>query len=242
VNHLLDTAHENLRRHLTENRYPGRGLVVGRADDGTFRIVYFIMGRSQHSRNRRFVLAGSTLRTEPVDVAAVGDPSLIIYEAMLQWNSVHIVSNGDQTRTVHDALDRGETFEAALATREREPDAPNFTSRITAMIEAHPERPSLALSLLRANRFDPTHTDHTTHRPALVAAGLGYCLTTYMGDGDPLPPFAGDPLVMPCGGTPEECLDLYWRALNPDNRISLAVKAIDADGRTGRILVQNRFQ
>jgi hypothetical protein len=233
-------ARETFDRHLARNPYPGRGLVIGRSAGGGWLILYWIMGRSAQSRNRRFAAEGGVLRTEPVDASLVKDPSLIIYEAMLELPGVHLVSNGDQTRTVHEALRAGGTFEAALATREREPDAPNFTPRISGMLDLRGPRGGMALSVLRAGRLDPRETDRHTYRPAPPAPGFGYGLTTYSGDGDPLPGFAGDPLLLPLEGGPEEVLEAYWGALHAENRISLAVKAVGPAGGS-RLLVRNRF-
>ncbi|MGY8802697.1 MAG: IMP cyclohydrolase [bacterium] len=223
------------------NPYPGRGLVVGRSSENdAWLFVYFIMGRSQHSRNRRFVAEGSTLRTEPVDMSLIDDPSLIIYEAMLDSDSTYLVTNGDQTRTVHDALASGGTFDGALATREREPDAPNYTPRISAIVDTRGDEATFALSILKANSLDPAQTDRTTFRPANPPAGFGWLLTTYAGDGSPLPSFSGDPMAVPCAGSPAEILESYWKALDPDNRISLAVKHIAASGET-TLTVKNRY-
>ena len=233
-------ARESFDRHIARNPYPGRGLVIGRSPGNEWLVLYWIMGRSAQSRNRRFVVEGSVLRTEPVDASLVKDPSLIIYEAMLELPGTHLVSNGDQTRTVHQALQVGGTFEGALATREREPDAPNFTARITGLLDLSRAPGAMALSILRAGRLDPQQTDRYAYRPAAPAPGFGYGLTTYSGDGNPLPSFAGDPLLLPLDGGPEAVLDAYWNALDAENRISLAVKAIAAGGAS-RMLVRNRF-
>jgi hypothetical protein len=230
-----------LDRHLRQNSYPGRGLVVGRSSsEEAWLIVYWIMGRSAHSQNRRFVAEGSVLRTEPVDVRLVEDASLIIYEAMLELPGIYLVSNGDQTRTIYEALQVGGTFDSALATREREPDPPNYTPRISAMLDLRSPPGAIALSLLKANRADPAWTDRYTYRPASPPKGLGYGLTTYMGDGSPLPSYVGDPLLLPLEGTSQQVLDTYWEALDTDNRVSLAVKRIPPVGASD-ILVHNRF-
>jgi hypothetical protein len=236
-------AKDAFGRHLEQNAYPGRGLVIGRAPDGAWLQVYWIMGRSENSRNRRFVAEGGSLRTEPVDAAKLRDPSLVIYDAMLEGDGRYVVSNGDQTRTVFGALARGGpfAFEAALATREREPDAPNYTPRITGLLDlADPAAPRLALGILRANDADPARTDRTSFRPAPPPAGLGLGLTTYAGDGSPLPSFRGDPLWLPLAGDPEAVLEAYWAALDRDNRVALAVKRVAAEGGPGRIWVCNR--
>jgi len=240
---MIAIAEHNFQRHIRDNRYPGRGLVIGRASmDEAWLQVYWIMGRSVHSQNRRFVVEGSTLRTEPVDPAKVEDPSLIIYEAMLELPRVYLVSNGDQTRTLYTYLRDGGLFDQALATREREPDAPSYTPRISAMLAPEGPLGPIALSILKANLADPAYTDRFTYRPAPPPPGFGYCITTYMGDGSPLPPFTGDPLLVPCRGSVEEVLDTYWSALDPTYRVSLAVKEIASGTGTSRIVARNRFE
>ncbi len=232
-------ARETFDRRLAANPYPGRGLVIGRCTENEWLILYWIMGRSAQSRNRRFVAEGAVLRTVPVDASLVKDPSLIIYEAMLELPGLHLVSNGDQTRTVYESLKAGSTFDAALATREREPDAPNFTPRITGLLDLTGE-PAVVLSILKAGRIDPQQTDRYAYRPSAPAPGFGFGLTTYSGDGNPLPSFGGEPLLLPLAGTPEAVLEAYWGALDVQNRISLAVKVI-APGGASRLLLRNRF-
>jgi len=238
---IYESAERNFETHLVRNAYPGRGLVVGRAADGeAWQIVYWLMGRSAHSRNRRLVLEGGTLRTVPVDESLVEDPSLIVYEAILERPGQQIVSNGDQTRTIHDALEAGGRFEDALASREREPDAPNYTPRISALLDLSGGEARLLLSILRASPADPERTDRTTFAPTPPPPGLGLCLTTYAGDGSPLPPFRGDPLPMPLAASAEETLERYWGALDADNRIALAVREIPGAGAVPRTLLRNR--
>jgi hypothetical protein len=151
-----------------------------------------------------------------------------------------LVSNGDQTRTIYEALQAGRTFDDALATREREPDPPNYTPRISAMLDLRGAQGAITLSLLKANRANPEWTDRYTYRPAPPPAGLGYGLTTYMGDGSPLPSFVGDPLLLPLEGAAQQVLEAYWTALDTKNRVSLAVKHISKTGAS-EILVRNRF-
>jgi len=233
-------AKASFARHLEQNPYPGRGLVLGRASSGDAWLqVYWIMGRSPNSRNRIFVADGSRLRTEAHAPAALEDPSLVIYEAMAELPGLHVVSNGDQTVTIRDALERGEGFEQALETREREPDAPNYTPRISGLLDLRGSEPRLALSILKANAADPARTDRFSYRPAPPPAGLGLGLTTYQGDGQPLPSFAGEPLWLPLEGDAERVLERYWQALDAENRVALAVKTIPPDGPV-RILIRNR--
>jgi hypothetical protein len=159
-------AQANFSRHLVANPYPGRGLVLGRAESGASWLqVYWIMGRSDNSRNRVFVADGSELRTEAADPAKLADPTLIIYEAMLELPGAYLVSNGDQTRTAFDVMEAGGRFEDALEMREREPDAPNYTPRISGLIDLRLSPPSIALSILKASAADPSLTDRTTFRP-----------------------------------------------------------------------------
>jgi IMP cyclohydrolase len=238
----MEAAHlaaRNFASHLRDNPYPGRGLVIGRSSlDHGWIMLYWIMGRSAHSRNRRFVVEGGTLRTTPIDPQLLTDPSLIIYEAMLELPGIYLVSNGAQTRTMYETLSSGGTFDAALAQWQHEPDAPNYTPRISAMLIL--ARQQVTLSLLKANQIDQAYTDRYTYRPAVPAQGLGVGLTTYHGDGNPLPSFTGDPLLLPCAGSPEDLLDTYWEALDAHNRVALAVKHIPAQGGTGTIIVRNQ--
>jgi IMP cyclohydrolase len=234
-------ARRTFDQSIVNNRYPGRGLVIGRNGAGDFTFIYWIMGRSEHSRNRQFVAEGGVLRTQAFDPSRVVDPSLIIYEAMLELPGVQLISNGDQTRTIRDGLVAGSSFEAALATRAHEPDGPHYTPRISGMLDVRRGAPELSLAILRANPLDPEQTDRSYFRPALPAAGTGRALTTYAGDGNPLPSFTGEPLLLPCEGDAEQILEQYWAGLDADNRISLAVKTFGADGRTRQLLVKNRY-
>jgi len=237
-----EKAQMNFDQHLRQNPYPGRGLVIGRAAaDNDWLMLYWIMGRSTQSRNRRFEAENGTLRTVPVDAKLVADPSLIIYEAMLELPGLYLVSNGDQTRTLHQALAGGGTFDQALATREREPDGPNFTPRISGMLNLKEQPTVMTLSVLKANLIDPQFTDRFTYRPALPLSGFGFGVTTYSGDGSPLPSFAGEPLLLPLLGEAKSILDLYWNALNAENRVSLALKRIPNKGGPSEIMLRNRF-
>ena len=236
----MQVPEQNFARHIASNSYPGRGLVIGRsAVDDSWLMLYWIMGRSGHSRNRRLTIDGPVLRTEPVDPARLDAPELIIYPAMLELPGIYIVANGDQSQTIYDALRNGGTFDTALATREREPDAPNFTPRISGMLELSGP-PAVTLNILKANPVDPARTDRVTYRPAPPPSGLGLCLTTYAGDGDPLPGFSGDPLVMPLEGGAEEVMRTYWNALDRENRIAIALKRVTPDGRS-ELMVVNRY-
>ena len=239
---LRAEARTNFRRHLQENSYPGRGLLIGLSEDGeSWLQLYWIMGRSPNSRNRVFVAAGGELRTAAADPVKLEDPSLIIYEAMLELPDLYLVSNGNQTRSMRDALASDGTFEGSLATHEREPDAPNYTPRISGMLDLRSRTPALALHSIRANAADSARSDHTAFWVAPPPPGLGRCLTTYQGDGNPLLPFEDAPLWLPLDGSPSDVLATYWDALNHDNRVSLALKVIPVPSGESAITIRNRF-
>jgi IMP cyclohydrolase len=237
-----DLAENNFREKLQNNPYPGRGIVIGRSDEFTWQIIYWIMGRSTNSRNRRFVAENTSLRTEPVDISLLTDPSLIIYDAMLELPGLYLVSNGDQTRTIYDAIKAGTTFEDSLMTRDREPDSPNFTPRISGVLDTRSQTPRVILSILKASPIDSSSSDRFFFRPSYSQVGFGYGLTTYMGDGNPLPGFTGDPMLLPCSGTSDEIINKYWYALNEENLVSLAMKTISLKDATSKIIVRNRNQ
>ena len=244
---IAAVAAANLQRHLAANAYPGRGLILGRSADGAAWLqVYWIMGRSENSRNRRFVVDGASMRTEAVDPSKLSDPTNVIYEAMLELPDLYVVTNGDQSRTIVDALASGGGFEEALETREREDDAPNYTPRISGLLDlrgrTHGAEPRMAISILRANDADVSQSDRVTTRPALPPGGYGFGITTYAGDGDPLPAYRGDPLWLPLSGGAGHVLTTYWEALNAENRVALAVKSIPIDGGAGSILVRNAHE
>ena len=240
--HTLEIAEQNFNRHLRQNPYPGRGLVVGRSSaQDAWLMIYWIMGRSVNSRNRKFVAEGGTLRTEPVDARLLTDPSLIIYDAMLELPKLYLVSNGAQTRALYEGLLVGETLDSVMAKWDREPDAPNYTPRISAMLDLRSEPGALTLSLLKANLANSELTDRFTFQPAPPPPGLGVGLTTYQGDGNPLPAFYGDPLLFPFGGSANDLLDVYWNALDAQNRIALAVKWIPLRGGPSEIIIRNRY-
>jgi IMP cyclohydrolase len=238
---MTELANRTFDRSIAQNRYPGRGLVIGRNGTGEWTLVYWIMGRSEHSRNRQFVAEGAVLRTQAFDASRVVDPSLIIYEAMLELPGVQLVTNGDQTRTVADALAAGASFESALIGRAHEPDAPHYTPRISGMLDQRGGSARLSLAILRANSSDPELTDRTFFQVAVPPPGIGRGLTTYAGDGNPLPSFVGEPLLLPLVGSGADILERYWSGLDADNRIALAVKTLGSDGRTAELLVRNRY-
>ena len=231
-------AEKNLKQHIAENVYPGRGIVLGRNEENSWIVIYWIMGRSSNSRNRVFRYENGILRTEPADPSLLQDPSLIIYKVMRDVDELIVVTNGSQTDTICDGLDHDESFYTSLNSETHEPDAPNYTTRISGIIE--PSKSSMALSRITKSDFSVKHSTHFYYRYKKIPPGYGYCLTTYMGDGNPLPSFEGDPLFLPLEGDTEKIANTYWQKLNPDNRISLFVREIESSGED-RLKIINRF-
>lgn len=238
------TLQDQARRRLDElqaNPYPGRGIVLGQSPDGRQLVqVYWIMGRSENSRNRIFVRDGDTVRTAPFDASKVKDPSLIIYRCACAVKRAHIVTNGDQTDTIAEALVAGRTFEQALCTRTFEPDAPNYTPRISGIMALDDRVHAYQLAILKAEAGNPEHARRQFFNYVQPIPGIGHCLTTYRGDGDPLPSFEGEPQPLPLGHDIDLTLDLFWEALNRDNRVALMVKTIDIETRQTDLRIVNR--
>ncbi len=223
---------------LRANVYPGRGIVIGRTPDGKHLVqAYWIMGRSENSRNRIFVAEGDVVRTAPFDASKVKDPSLIIYNCVRVCGRAHIVTNGDQTDTIFDALEAGGSFESALSTRTFEPDEPNYTPRISGLIDLDDDCHAYKLGILKATGNDPEHGERQFFCYERATPGVGHFIATYREDGNPLPPFEGEPQPVEIAGDIDAVLDTYWSALNKDNKVSLLVTFIDpATGKTdGRI-------
>lgn len=212
---------------LRGNSYPGRGIVLGQTEDGSRALAaYFIMGRSANSRNRIFTLKNGELFTEPFDASRVEDPSLIIYAALRQFENKLIVTNGNQTDTVYEGLAAGKSFSEALEARCFEPDAPNLTPRISGLFTLDAERPRYEMSILKS--IDPEGSDcarYTFSYPA--RPGLGHFLHTYVRDGNPIPTFQGEPERVRIGSDPAAFCAALWEALDPDNKISLYVRAVE---------------
>ncbi len=223
---------------LAANTYPGRGIVLGKTADGKESVVaYFIMGRSENSRNRVFVKEPDSIRTEAHDPAKLADPSLIIYHPVRQLGRGLIVTNGDQTDTIRDFLEQGLPFEQALRTRAFEPDGPNWTPRISGLLS--PDG-SYKLSILKsADAEGSACARYTYEYPGL--AGVGHFLHTYVQDGNPIPTFQGEPERVAITGTMEEFTDLVWNNLNPDNKISLYVRFTDLATGQARETIINKY-
>ncbi len=188
---------KNLAKELAGNAYPGRGIVIGKSADGKYAVTaYFIMGRSSNSRNRVFVEEGEGIRTQAFDPSKLEDPSLIIYAPVRVLGNKTIVTNGDQTDTIYELMDKQQTFEQALRTREFEPDAPNYTPRISGIMHLENGRYNYAMSILKSNNGDPSSCNRYTFAYENPTAGEGHFIHTYMGDGNPLPSFEGEPTLV----------------------------------------------
>ncbi len=226
---------------LSENEYPGRGIVLGRSPDGTKAVmVYFIMGRSVNSRNRVFLLTEDGIRTEAYDPAKLSDPSLIIYHPVRVWGNWTIVTNGDQTDTIRDFMCVGKPMEAALKTRTFEPDDPNYTPRISGVVR---EDGTYKLSILKSLDGDPSCCVRQYFDYDAPVAGVGHFIHTYMMDGDPLPSFEGEPeRVDITTESAQELADQVWAALNEENKVSLFVRYHDIETGKEETVINNKHQ
>ena len=221
--------------------YPGRGLILGlNASGSCAAAVYFIMGRSENSRNRVFVSENETLRTEAADVSKVSDPSLIIYRAVRRWQDLLIVTNGDQTDTIYDMFTRDGTFAEALRTRSFEPDAPHFTPRISGLLPLKDGKEPIRLGILKAQDAGGNRCARQFFEYA-PAPGQAWYLHTYRENGAVLPPFSGEPEAVSLPETADEAADMIWQALDQDNRISLYVRYTDRRTGETRERIVNRF-
>lgn len=224
-----------LAQALSATTYPGRGLVLGQSADGRHAVIaYFIMGRSENSRNRVFVTDGGGIKTRAFDESKMVDPSLIIYAPVRKYGDlITVVTNGDQTDTVIEALQQGKTFEDALRLREFEPDAPNYTPRISGIVYSNFVRHTFTykLSILKSSRGNPAACLRYFYE-YMPLSGEGHCIHTYQQDGDPLPSFEGEPEPVSIEGDIDAFTDTVWNALNEDNRVSLFTRFIDL--HTGR--------
>lgn len=231
----------NLGELLKNNEYPGRGIVIGKSEDGrSIAIAYFIMGRSANSRNRVFTEDGDTVTIYPADSSKVEDPSLIIYSPIRKIGDNLIVTNGDQTDTIYDFMRDGNTFEEALETREFEPDGPNWTPRISGVVTLD-ESESYKMSILKSQDADGTDCARYTFSYKLQN-GLGHFIHTYKENGNPIPTFEGEPERIAIPNTAEELKQLIWNNLNEDNKISLYVRYIDVTGRSIENKMVNKFE
>lgn len=223
----------SLQEELQHNSYPGRGILLGRTEDGTHAVAaYFIMGRSENSRNRVFVEDGAGIRTQAFDPSKMVDPSLIIYAPVRVLGDYTIVTNGDQTDTIYDGMRNGLNFEQTLRSREFEPDAPNYTPRISGSMEIKDGKYRYAMSILKSDNGNPEACNRFAFYYNNPLAGEGRFIHTYMHDGNPLPSFEGEPKLVEVMDDIDEYTDLIWNSLNEENKVSLFVRYIDiATGR-----------
>ena len=233
----------SLKEELSSNTYPGRGIVIGKTPDGKQAVTaYFIMGRSENSRNRVFVEDGEGIRTQAFDPSKLTDPSLIIYAPVRVLGNKTIVTNGDQTDTIYEGMDHQMTFEQSLRSREFEPDGPNYTPRISGIMHIENGQYNYAMSILKSNNGNPDACNRYTFAYTNPVAGEGHFIHTYMHDGNPLPSFEGEPKLVAIEGTIDEFTNLLWEHLNEDNKVSLFVRYINIEDGTYETRIVNKNQ
>lgn len=223
----------SLSEELKNNSYPGRGIVIGKSADGKTAVTaYFIMGRSSNSRNRVFVKDGEGIRTQAFDPSKLEDPSLIIYAPVRVLGNKTIVTNGDQTDTIYEGMDRQQTFEQSLRCREFEPDGPNYTPRISGIMHIENGKYNFAMSILKSSDGNPESCSRFTYAYEKPVNGEGRFIHTYMNDGNPLLSFEGEPKRVAIEGDIDSFTANVWENLNEDNKVSLFVRFIDI--KTGK--------
>ncbi len=224
----------DIYQELKNNDYPGRGIVIGKSADGKNAVTaYFIMGRSVNSRNRVFVETADGIETKAFDESKLTDPHLIIYSPVRVLGNKTIVTNGDQTDTIYELMDKQQTFEQALRTREFEDDAPNYTPRISGIMHIDNGNYNYAMSILKSNDGDPDSCQRFTYSYNNPKCGEGHFIHTYQGDGNPLPSFSGEPKKVNIPNDIDEFSNNLWNALNEDNKVSLFVRFINLE--TGKV-------
>ncbi len=232
-----------LDQELKNNEYPGRGIVIGRSEDGKYAVTaYFIMGRSSNSRNRVFLTEGEGIRTQAFDPSKLEDPSLIIYAPVRVLGKETIVTNGDQTDTIYDGLKAGMTFEQSLRSREFEPDGPNYTPRISGLLHVEDGGFDYAMSILKSDQGDPSCCCRYTYTYDKPRQGEGRFIHTYMHDGNPLPSFQGEPKIVKLEGEIDRFTQTVWDSLNPENKVSLFVRYIHLETGTCETRIVNKNQ
>ncbi len=232
---------QNFPALLSGNPYPGRGILIGRtADNAKAVVTYFIMGRSENSRNRVFEPTEDGIRTRAFDESKMTDPSLIIYHPVRVCGPVTIVTNGDQTDTIRDTMEAGHCYRHALKTRTFEPDGPNWTPRISGVVMGNG---SYALSILKTIDGDADTCQRFFFDYDAPKAGVGHFISTYQSDGDPLPSFQGEPVAVAVDeADPEAWADKVWRALDQNNKVSLFVRYIDLATGEVQDVIRNKHQ
>lgn len=233
----------SLEQELKGNAYPGRGIVIGKSQDGKKAVAaYFIMGRSENSRNRIFVEDGQGIRTQAFDPAKMTDPSLVIYAPVRVLGNKTIVTNGDQTDTIYEGMDEQMTFEQTLRSRTFEPDAPNYTPRISGILHIEDGSFHFAMSILRSDNGRPDRCLRYTFAYEDPAPGEGRFIHTYQGDGDPLPSYEGEPKLVGILDDLEEFAGRIWDSLDKDNKVALFVRFIDIATGTYESKIINKEQ
>lgn len=232
----------DIYEELKSNSYPGRGIVIGKSADGKFAVTaYFIMGRSVNSRNRVFTETADGIKTEAADPSKLTDPHLIIYSPVRVLGNKTIVTNGDQTDTIYELMDKQQTFEQSLRTREYEDDAPNYTPRISGIMHVGEGKYNYAMSILKSADGDPASVERFTYSYTDPIPGFGHFIHTYMGDGDPLPSFEGEPKKITIPDNIDAFTTELWNALNEDNKVSLFVRFIDIETGCAESRIVNKY-
>ena len=232
----------SLAQELTANAYPGRGIVIGKSADGKKAVTaYWIMGRSENSRNRVFTETEDGIKTEAADPSKLTDPHLIIYSPVRVLGNKTIVTNGDQTDTIYELMDKQQTFEQALRTREYEDDAPNYTPRISGIMHVEGGTYNYAMSILKSADGNPDCCERFTFTYTNPLNGTGHFIHTYMGDGNPLPSFEGEPKLVDIPDDIDAFTEILWTSLNEDNKVSLFVRFIDIETGVATSRIVNKY-
>ena len=232
----------NIYDELKSNSYPGRGIVIGKSADGKYAVTaYFIMGRSVNSRNRVFTETEDGIKTEAADPSKLSDPHLIIYSPVRVLGNKTIVTNGDQTDTIYELMDKQQTFEQSLRTREYEDDAPNYTPRISGIMHVENGSYNYAMSILKSADRNPDCCERFTYTYTNPIDGVGHFIHTYMGDGNPLPSFEGEPKKIEIPNNMDKFTDDLWNALNENNKVSLFVRFIDIETGKATSKIVNKY-
>ncbi len=227
---------------LRANSYPGRGIIIGKSADGKNAVTaYFIMGRSVNSRNRVFTETLDGIKTEAADPSKLTDPHLIIYSPVRVLGNKTIVTNGDQTDTIYELMDNQQTFEQALRTRLYEDDAPNYTPRISGIMHVGGGEYNYAMNIIKSADGNPDCAERFTFTYTNPLNGVGHFIHTYMGDGNPLPSFEGEPEKIGIPNDLDEFTDKLWNALNEDNKVSLFVRFIDIETGKAATKIVNKY-
>ncbi|MDA0746085.1 MAG: inosine monophosphate cyclohydrolase [bacterium] len=236
----------NIETHaerLKNSTYPGRGIILGQTpDEQNIVQVYWIMGRSEGSRNRAFISEGSTVKTEAFDESKLENPSLVVYHPIKIHNNAHILTNGDQTDTIFDYLQNGDTFESALCTRTFEPDPPIYTPRISGIVDLDDTQHIYKLAILKTIALNGDYATRHFFNYETAIPGIGHCITTYQDNGNPPPSFSGEPFCVELFDNIAATADFYWDLLDEANRVSLLVKYINPEAKTVALKIVNKYQ